>query len=117
MMPPPFGGGVGALAAMGEGREGAERAIQAILPPGLHMRPEINPQLLLLSLMGRDFTDTDFERLSELDGDVPNRHGASDKQVASLERKRWSRGAADEPCSICLEPLEDGDEYVPLACG
>ena len=56
-MPPPFGGGVASLAGVGEGREGAMRAIQAILPPGLRMRPEVNPQLLLLSLMGREFTD------------------------------------------------------------
>ena len=59
--PPP--GGDGAAMGMplgadaGDTREGAMRAIQAMLPPGLRMRPEVNPQLLLLSLMGREFTD------------------------------------------------------------
>ena len=59
---------------------------------------------------------TDFERLSELDADVPNLHGASDAQIAGLPRARWSGTSADEPCSICLEPLQDGDEFVPSPC-
>ena len=52
-------GGVGA-AAMGGGARARARD-PAILPPGLRMRPG-QPQLLLLSLMGRDFTDVRLAR-------------------------------------------------------
>ena len=64
---------------------------------------------------------TDFERLSELDADVPNPNAASDAEISKLPRKRWSQRDAlgrddDATCSICFEVLENGDEYVPLPC-
>ena len=117
---------MGHAAADGDGggsRAGAARALAQILPPGLRLRAGVNPQLLLLSLMGRDFTSTDFERLSELDAALPN-NGASAAQIAGLPRGPCvlSPDEAREPneppqCAVCLEEMPGGCDVIALPCG
>lgn len=82
-----------------------------------------------LELMGReDFSPNDFEALSALDAGNINALGASPADISRLPRFPYrgrrhedqtpveGRAEMEDDCSICLEPMQEGETVMLLPC-
>jgi len=77
----------------------------------------INPALLQLSLMGREFTDGDYEMLLKLDEQVENRKGAKKNIIEKLPTFTVEKEDQVKSCCVCLCETEIGSEVRKLPCG
>jgi len=86
-----------------------------------HFSTSLIPLNLQLTLVDRDFGESDYEMLLALDRDNPNINGASFEQIQRLPVHQIAQQSDNKTseksiCSICLENVGAGDIVRTLPC-